>query len=74
MRSRVVAAGLWFAVAWVGYEVAWSLAGVPRVLGPILATVVSTFVVLDPLGLFFLRATRDVAPVEKPSVALGMPR
>lgn len=59
MTTRAAAAPLWFSMIWVGYEIAWSLVGVPRALGPLLGLVVSAFVTIDPLGLFWPRAARS---------------
>ena len=53
MRKRVLAGSLWFSAMLLAWEIAWSLLGVPRAVGPILAVVVSALVVLDPAGLFF---------------------
>jgi hypothetical protein len=71
MSHRLIAALLWFAVVWVGYEIAWSVADVPRVLGPALAMIVSAFVALDPMGLFFARPARTQATPEQPAGALS---
>ena len=46
---------LWFAVAWVGYEIVWSLTGVPRIAGPVLAFAVAALVTVDPMALFWPR-------------------
>jgi hypothetical protein len=61
MLKRVAAAFLWYAMVWVGYEIVWSIAGVPRLIGPILAAAVGMVVVVDPLHLFWPRseATAD---------------
>jgi hypothetical protein len=67
MSKRVAAALLWYAAVWVGYEIVWSLTGVPRAFGPIIATAVSAFVGVDPAGLFWPRtakAPRSVASAE----------
>lgn len=40
---------------WVGYEIVWSVAGLPRMIGPILAASVAMIVVVDPLHLFWPR-------------------
>lgn len=61
MTKRAAAAVLWFAAMWVGYEIAWSLFGVPRIAGPILAGTVSALVALDPLGLFWPRTNAETA-------------
>jgi hypothetical protein len=66
MSKRAVVALAWFAAIWVAYEVLWSVTGVPRVIGPILAAAVSGVVTVDPLGLFWPRAAaprRAVGPV-----------
>jgi hypothetical protein len=55
MAKRMAAAFLWYAMVWVGYEVAWSLTGIPRTIGPILAASVAMFVTIDPLHLFWPR-------------------
>ena len=53
MKKRVVAGSLWFLAILALYELAWSLAGVPRQVGPVLAFVVSALVVADPANLFW---------------------
>jgi hypothetical protein len=55
MLKRAAAAFLWYAMVWVGYEIACSIAGLPRMLGPILAASVAMIVVVDPLHLFWPR-------------------
>jgi hypothetical protein len=57
MPKRALAAILWFAVAWVGYEIVWSLTGVPRIAGPVLAFAIAAFVTVDPMALFWPRQT-----------------
>ena len=59
MPKRALSSVLWFASAWVAYEILWSLTGVPRLIGPIIAAAVATFVALDPFTLFW--------PVERPA-------
>jgi hypothetical protein len=71
MPKRAVAALLWFAMIWVGYEIIWSVAGVPRPIGPIVAAAVAGFVGLDPVGMFWPRSTTSlpsVRPVETSQV------
>jgi hypothetical protein len=53
MKKRLVAGSLWFLAILAMYELAWSLAGVPRQVGPMLAFVVSALVVADPANLFW---------------------
>jgi hypothetical protein len=55
MSKRAAAAFLWYAMVWVGYEIAWSVAGLPRMLGPVIAASVAMIVVVDPLHLFWPR-------------------
>ena len=57
MSKRLLASFLWFGAAWFGYEIVWSLIGVPRFMGPVLATAVAAFVAVDPMTLFWPRAT-----------------
>jgi hypothetical protein len=52
MWKRALSAILWFAATWVAYEIVWSLTGVPRLLGPVIAFGAATFVTLDPFGAF----------------------
>jgi hypothetical protein len=59
MPKRAIAASLWFAATWVGYEIVWSLTGVPRLAGPVIAFTVAALVTLDPMALFWPRATAD---------------
>jgi hypothetical protein len=56
MLKRVAAAFLWYAMVWVGYEIVWSITGVPRLIGPILAASVAMVVVVDPIRLFWPRS------------------
>ncbi|MBA2720880.1 MAG: hypothetical protein H0U52_16810 [Chloroflexi bacterium] len=74
MSNRLMAAILWFAAVWVGYEIVWSVAGVPRIVGPLLATVVAAFVALDPLGVYFARPTRRSVVSDQPARALPTSR
>lgn len=53
MLKRAAAASLWFLATWVGYEIVWSLTGVPRIFGPLLAGVVALIVTVDPLRIFW---------------------
>jgi hypothetical protein len=69
MAKRMVAAFLWYAMVWVGYEIAWSIAGIPRIIGPILAASVAMFVTVDPLHRFWPRA--EHGPSRKQSSLLG---
>jgi hypothetical protein len=62
MSKRALAAVLWFAATWIGYEIVWSLTGVPRLAGPVIAFTVAALVTLDPMALFWTRATSG-APV-----------
>jgi hypothetical protein len=60
MNKRAVATVLWFVAIWVGYEIVWSVTGVPRAIGPIVATAVAGFVGLDPHGLFWARSAARI--------------
>jgi hypothetical protein len=52
MSKRAVVSVLWFAAVWVSYEVIWSVTGVPRLIGPVVAAAVAGFVGADPMRLF----------------------
>ena len=56
MLKRALAASLWFAAVWVGYEIVWSLTDAPRLAGPVIAFTVAALVTLDPLALFWPRS------------------
>jgi hypothetical protein len=53
MLKRVAAAFLWYAMIWVGYEIASSVVGFPRLIGPVVSAAVAMIVVVDPLRLFW---------------------
>jgi hypothetical protein len=53
MSKRAVASVLWFAATWFTYEIAWSMVGLPRMAGPILAAALAMTVLVDPLHLFW---------------------
>jgi len=65
MSRRSVAAILWFVATWFGWEVAWSLAGVPRVIGPVAGFVLAAAVTMDPLGVIWTRSAG--APTRTPA-------
>jgi hypothetical protein len=48
MTKRIVASCLWAFAIYSGGELAWGLLGVPRVVGPVLAIAIASFVLLDP--------------------------
>ena len=52
MPHRAVIAIVWFGAILVGCEVLSSMTGVPRSIGPIIATAVSAAVTIDSPGLF----------------------
>jgi hypothetical protein len=56
MLKRSAAALLWYAMIWVGYEILWSVAGVPRPLGPVIAAAVAMLVTVDPVHMFWPRS------------------
>lgn len=58
MLKRSVSGLAWFAAVWFAYEIAWSLTGVPRLLGPVGAFAISAFVAVDPGHLFWVSAAR----------------
>jgi hypothetical protein len=48
MTKRIVATCLWAFAIYSGGELAWGLLGVPRVVGPVLAIAIASFVFIDP--------------------------
>jgi hypothetical protein len=58
MFKRGVAALLWFGAAWFGYEIVWSLTGIVRLGGPVIASAIAAVVVVDPMGWFWPRSAR----------------
>jgi hypothetical protein len=60
MQKRAIGAVLWFAAVWFTYEVIWSVTGLPRAIGPIMATITATLVAVDPTGWFWSRTARRV--------------
>jgi hypothetical protein len=52
MSKRAVVSVFWFAAIWFAYEVVWSVTGVPRGIGPIVAAAVAGVVAVDPMRLF----------------------
>jgi hypothetical protein len=65
MSKRALAALLWFAATWFGYEIVWSLTDLPRLAGPVIAFAVAALVTLDPTALFWTRAGDSAAPTRK---------
>lgn len=55
--KRAVIASLWFFVAFCMHELAWSLAGSPRVLGLVLGVAAAAFVLIDPIQMLARTAT-----------------
>jgi hypothetical protein len=47
--KRAIIASLWFLAAFCTHELAWSIAGSPRVLGLAIGAVAAAFVLIDPL-------------------------
>jgi hypothetical protein len=68
MSKRALAALLWFAAVWVGYEIVWSVSGIPRMGGPVIAFAVAALVTLDPLALFWSHAEPEAAPTRAASI------
>ena len=71
MSKRAVAAALWFAAVWFGYEILWSVTGVPRGIGPVAAFAVSAFVTVDPLRLFWPRLAGSIGKPATSSVEVS---
>jgi hypothetical protein len=47
MKKRLLTAVLWFTAVWFTYELVWSVADVPRAIGPVLATAIAIVVAVD---------------------------
>lgn len=54
---RAIIAGLWFVAAFCMHELAWSIAGSPRVLGLVLGVAAAAFVLIDPIQMLARTAT-----------------
>ena len=71
MKKRLASGSLWFIAIWFGYEILWSVVGVPRMVGPMLAFAVASLVVADPAGLFWPATVRTTTPsrAARPDIA-----
>jgi hypothetical protein len=70
MLRRTAISALWFVSILLMHELAWSLFGSPRPLGPILGIVAASLVWLDPFGQFHSSPTPSLRNVAaKPLVA-----
>jgi len=67
MSKRALAAFLWFAAAWFGYEIVWSVTGVPRLGGPVVAFMLGALVTVDPFGWFWPKAEPTTGAATEPS-------
>jgi len=69
MNKRSVATFLWALTTWCFYELAWSLTGVPRVLGPILAIGIGALIYTDPLHMLWgAKSARRIARIPDATV------
>jgi hypothetical protein len=59
--KRLIAGPLWFISFALMYELLWSLTGVPRVVGPVIALVVGVTVWIDPMHWFWPAPDRSTA-------------
>jgi hypothetical protein len=60
-RVRVAAGIFWFMAVAFGWELAWSLAGIPRFPGPFLGLAVGLIVALDPMRVIWPAAPETAA-------------
>lgn len=67
--KRLIAGPLWFISFALMYELLWSLTGVPRIAGPVIALAVGVTVWIDPMHWFWPVAT-DRTTAVMPSSAL----
>jgi len=66
--KRLVAGPMWFLAFWFMYEVLWSVTGVPRIVGPVIALIVAATVWIDPMHWFWpARPGRSMAGVHQSS-------
>jgi len=52
-RVHVIAGVFWFIAVAFGWELAWSLTGIPRIVGPVLGVVIGLVVALDPMAVIW---------------------
>lgn len=71
MNKRAVASLLWFAMIWVAYEILWSVTGVLRPIGPVIAAAVAAVVAVDPLGALWPKAARRESTSLRPIRSLA---
>jgi hypothetical protein len=69
--KRAVIATLWFLSAFCMHELAWSLAGSPRILGLAFGAAAAAFVLIDPLHM--LARSTAVAPASVGRVGSAQP-
>ena len=62
MTRRALGALLWFMTIWFGWDIVWSVTGVPREIGPVLAAIAAAFVAIDPTGKVWRRVTPSILP------------
>lgn len=67
--KRLIAGPLWFVSFALMYELLWSLTGVPREIGPVIALVVGVTVWIDPMHWFWPVAP-DRSSASRPSPTL----
>ena len=67
--KRLIAGPLWFISFALMYELLWSVTGVPRVVGPVIALVVGVTIWTDPMH-WFWTAAPDRSTAALPASAL----
>ena len=70
--KRLIAGPLWFISFALMYELLWSLTGVPRMIGPVVAVVVGMTVWIDPMH-WFWPVPPDRSTAALPASALQAP-
>jgi hypothetical protein len=69
MNKRTIASFLWAVTALCFYELAWSLTGAPRFVGPILAIGIGALIYADPLRLLWgVKPARRIARIPEAAV------
>jgi hypothetical protein len=72
MKKRLLAAALWFTAVWFTYELVWSLADVPRTIGPILGAAIALVIAVD-VRRFGLPASQAAGVEPSGKFATGAP-
>ena len=74
MRKRLLAGPLWFLATLYAWEMlTLALPGLPSAVGPVLAIVLASLVVLDPADLLWKQPAAAQSPVDKRPLRISRP-